>query len=468
MIGWLTSTLPHFDVGRGLIALVLSLALFSVVETNQNPPETRSFDLRVDIPATPAGLVVMSDSSSRVVSVRISGPRENMNNLASSTLRAYVDLTKATAGIDQYPVLVDPTDQKLRVVDVTPSRISVRLDQNIDRQVPVRFVRLGSVPFGYEAGEAEVDPTTVTVSGSSTAVRNVDAASVEFKLDGVTSTVDARYPAVPVDAQGQPVTSEGPSLRVNPTTVRVRVPVEQQLSYKTVGVQPAITGSVQSGYIIEGVTTEPAAITVVGSPQALASTNFAQTEQIDATDANATFARQVSVIVPEGVSVVQEGTVRVTVRVAPLSLTQSVSAVPTATNLTPGLQVVSALPSVQIILQGPPSALRGVQPSDLRVSVNLAGMGPGPHQATVDVAAPPGLTVQTVNPSVITVTLGDIQVTPAPQPTERPTATPVPTRIPVVVVTPTATEEPLPTLTPTATVPAAPTATRTVRPAPQP
>jgi YbbR domain-containing protein len=472
MIGWLTNVLPQLDLGRGLIAVAISIALFSVVETNQNPLETGSFDLRVDLQGQPSGLVIMTDSSSRAVSVRISGPRDSMTNLRPSALRAYVDLSKAAPGLDQYPVMVDLPDPKLRVVDITPSRISVRLDQNIDRQVPVKLVRLGSVPFGYEGGEADIDPTVVTVSGPSTVVRNVDAANVEYRLDGVTSTVDSRYPAIPVDAQGQAVTSDGPTIRINPPTVRVRVAVEQQLSYKTVGVQPAITGSVQSGYVIEGVTTEPPAITVVGAPLALASVNFAQTEQIDATDANATFARQVSVIVPEGVSVVQDGPVRVTLRVAPLSLTQSVSAVPSPMNLTPGLQVVSALPSVQIVLQGPPSALRGVQPSDLRVTVNLAGMAPGPNQAPVEVVAPPGLTVQTVNPSIITVTLGDTQTTPVPVPPTQPpstaTATPaVPTRIPVVVTfTPTPTEEPVPTVVPTRTT--GPTPSRTPQPVPQP
>jgi YbbR domain-containing protein len=380
-----------------------------------------------------------------------------MANLRPSSLRAYVDLSKAVAGVDQYPVLVEVPDARLRLVDVTPPRITVRLDQNIDRMVPVRLNRVGSVPFGYEAGEPELDPSSVTVTGPASVVRNVDMVNVELRLDGLTSAVDGRYPGVPVDAQGQTVSSDGPTIRLNPPMVRVRIPIEQQLSYKTVGVQPSITGAVQSGYVIEGVTTEPSAVTIVGAPQALSGTNFARTEPIDTTDVSATFARQVSVIVPEGVSVVGEGTVRVTIRVAPLSLTQAVSAVPVPENITSGLQVGSALPNVQIILQGPPSALRGVQASDVRVSVNLAGRGAGTHQVAVEVAAPPGITAQSINPSVIPVTLTEIQNT-GPQPSATPTTVP-PTRVPPTrthTVIPTPTEEPPPTLTPRATSTATP------------
>ncbi len=438
--------LSHLDVGRGLLALIISFALYSVVQHDQNPPETAPYDLRVELSNVPPGLVVLNDSSSRAIQVRISAARDVLAGLRPSSLRAYVDLSKATAGADQYPVIVEVPDPRMRIVDVTPPRISVRLDENIERPVPVRLNRVGSVPFGYEAGEAEIDPTTATVSGPASAVRNVDVVVVEVKLDGVTSPIDSRYPALAVDARGQPLTTDGPSLRVNPPTIRVRIPVEQQFSYKTVGVQPVIVGSVQSGYVIEGVATEPSAITIFGSPQALARANFAQTEQIDVTDANATFARQVSVIVPDGVSVVVDGNVRVTVRIAPLSLTQSVSAVPTAANLTPGLQVVSALPSVQVILRGPPSALRGVQASDLRVSVNLAGLAPGSNPVTVEVTAPAGLTVQSVNPSVITVTLAEITGTALPAP---PTATSVPTARPASTAIPVPTEEPPPPTTPT-------------------
>jgi YbbR domain-containing protein len=446
---WLLS---RFNVGRALLALLISLALYSVVAGEQNPSEVASFDLRAELDNQPSGLVVINDSSSRAVTARIQGPRDAMASLRPSSLRAYVDLAKSTPGADQYPVHIELPDPRLRVVDVTPSRLTVRLDQNVDRMVPVRLNRVGNVPFGYEAGDPEIDPTTVTVSGPASAVRNVDAMVIEFRLDGVTSTVDGRYAGTAVDASGQPVASDGPAIRVNPAQIRVRIPVEQQLSYKTVGVQPTISGSVQSGYVIEGVTTEPSAVTIVGAPQALASANYAQTEPIDATDASATFARQVSVIVPEGVSVVGEGEVRVTVRIAPLSLSQSVSAVPVPENVSSGLQVGSALPSVQIILQGPPSALRGIQPSDVRVTVNLAGRGAGTHQVAVDVAAPPGITAQSINPSVVSVTLTEIQNTdtvPTATSTPRPPTRVPPTRTPTIPPA-TLTEEP-PTPRPTGT-----------------
>lgn len=398
--------LSHLDIGRGLLALVISIALFSVVQRDQNPPETGSFDVPVDLVNAPPGLLVLGEDPARSVQVRVSAPRDTWLSLRPSAVHAFVDLSKATPGGDHsYPVSVEPPDSRIRVLQVVPPQLSVRLDENIERSVPVRLTRAGNVPFGYEAGDAEVEPTMVAVGGPASIVRRLEGASVEIKLDGLTVQVDGRYRPIPVDAQGQPVVLEGPGLRLSPPAVRVRIPITQQLSYKTVGVQPNVVGAVQSGYVVQGISTEPSAVTIVGSPQALAAVNVAQTASIDLTDASSTFARQVSVVVPEGVSLIQEGLARVTVRLAPIDLTQSLTAVPVPEDVTAGLQVVSALPSVQIVLQGAPSAARALDPSDLRVGLSLAGLEAGSHQVEVQATAPVGMSVQSINPRVISVTL---------------------------------------------------------------
>jgi YbbR domain-containing protein len=353
-----------------------------------------------------------------------------------------VDLSRASAGTEQFPVKVQPPDRRIQVVEIIPASVPVRLDEAIERSLGVRLNRTGNVPFGYEAGTAEIDPATVTVSGAASLVRRVDGVIAEAKLDGVTVNVDARVAVTPVDAQGQVVTVEGAALRVNPTAVRVRIPVTQQISYKTVGVQPNIVGSAESGFVIEGVVTEPPAITIVGPPTALSAVNFATTEQIDVSDAQSTIVRQVAVQVPEGVSVAQEAPVRVTVRVVAIGLTQSVSVVPVVEGVGPGLQVVSSLPRVQVVLRGTTSAFQGGFPSELTVVANASGLGPGTHRVTLNALLAADLRVQSINPEVITLSLAELALSSEPTTAPAPTAVP-PTLRPTSTLAPT--PEPLPT-----------------------
>ncbi len=459
--GFVNTVLAQVDIGRGLLALVISVALFTVVEREQNPPETSMFDVPVQFENVRPGLVIVNEQSNPSVQVRLSAPREVWVSMRPSDIRATVDLSNANPGAGQYRVNVEVPNSRIRVLEIIPPRLTVRLDEQIERSIPVRLSRTGSVPFGYEAGEPEVDPTTVLVSGPASVVRRIDSMSADIRLEGFTSDIDARYPVTPVDAQGQPVPTD--RLRITPTMVRVHVSINQQLSYKTVGIQPDIVGSVQDGYIIAGVTVEPAAITIVGPPRALGAVNYVTTERIDVTDATTTIVRQASVVLPEGISMLQDSTARIIIRITPVVLTQSFSTVPVIENLGTGLQVTSSLPRVQVVLEGPTSLLPGVAPVDLRATINLAGLGPGSHSVPVQVSAPSGLTIQSVNPGVVTVTIAETRnPTPvAPSPTAPvPMATPAPRP-------PTATPTPVPP-EPTETATPSPTSTRTVTPRPEP
>ena len=327
--------IPHLDLGRGFLAVLISVALFGVVQNERNPPETGSFDIPVDVVNTPPGLLIVGDPSNTIVQVRVSAPRENWVTMRSAAVRAVLDLSRGSAGTAEYPVLVDAPDPRVRIIEVLPSRVTVRLDESLERTVPVRVSRTGAVPFGYSAGDPEIDPATVAVSGPASTVSSIESANVDIRLDGVTFDVDGRYTVTPVDALGQPVSTEGRGLRITPPAVRVRIPITQQLSYKTVPIQPVVTGTVQNGYAIEGITTDPATATIVGNPRTIAPMNYADTDRIDVTDASATLTRQVELSVPEGVSILEQDLSRVTVRIVPLMLTQALTAIPLPEGLKP-------------------------------------------------------------------------------------------------------------------------------------
>jgi YbbR domain-containing protein len=413
--------LAQFDVGRAIVALLIAVTFFAVVRNETNPSETASFEVPVDLVDVPSGLLLTGREAIPSVRVRITGPRDSLVDLRSSSVRAFVDLRRATSGLDEYPVSTEFPDPRIQLLEVVPVRIPVRLEETIQRAVLVRVTRTGNVPFGYEAGQPQVEPTGVIVDGPTSLVRRVESVSVEVKLDAVTVDVDGSYRLTPLDSQGQPVVQEGRNLRINPESVRVRVPIAQQLSYKTVAVRPSVTGNVQTGFALEGVALEPAVVTLVGTPRALGNVNFAETETVDATDASQNFARQVSLRLPEGLSLLQPDLVRVTVRVTPLTVAQPFPTPLRVENLGPGLVMTSTLPPVQVALQGPAPILRGLDPTDVRSTLDLDGLGPGLHQVQVRARAPDDVRIQSIVPEVVSVTL---------EAETRPTGTPPPAAVP--------------------------------------
>ena len=411
----MSNLFSRVDIGRALIAITISILLFAYVRTEANPPEIGSYEVPIDVLDVPPGLL-LSGGPPPSVRVRVNAPRDTLSGIRSSSLRAYIDLRKGKSGIDEYPVGVEMPDPRVRLMDVVPSEIPVRLEELVARRVPVRVNRTGAVPFGYEAGPAEFDPTEIAISGPISLLQRVAGASVDVKLDGVTVNIDAPHTVALVDAQGQSISTEVRSARTSPETVRVRVPINQQLSYKTVAVRAAIVGSADSGYSIDGIAVDPSTVTVVGGPQALRTVDVVDSQPIEVADATATFSRQVPIRVPEGVSLAGEATVRITVRVTPLIVLQPFSLPISVAGLQPGLQAVTPLPFVQAVVRGPSPVVRALDPDQLRASVDLTGQGPGVHEVNVLVTVPGEVNLQSVTPNSIALRLASATA-PSPAPT---------------------------------------------------
>lgn len=429
--------MPRLDLGRALLAVALSLALWIVIQNEQNPERTGTpdFTVPVEVVETPPGMV--ATGLPQPIQLRVRAPADVFARLRVTSFRATVDASRATPGENRLPVRVERLDPEVRWVEPVPAVVEVRFDELRERTVPVRVAVTGTVPFGYTYAAPRATPESVTVSGPAGVVGQVDNALVEVSLERVTVSVSAPYSVKPVDSQGREVRG----LRVTPATVVVDIPVSQQIAYKEVGVRPVVTGRPAPGYYLEPLQVQPASATVVGEPSALASVNFVDTEPVDVGGASTTLVRQVPLVVPPGLSLLQRGPVTVTVPITPLSTTQTFRLQPQLVGLAPNLLLASELPLVDLTVSGPAPAIQGLRPGDLRVVLDGAGLGPGRHELTPQPQVPAGLTVDAVAPETVVVVLRPPPTATAPPPTSTPA--------------PTATETPQPAPTSTPAPPAA-------------
>ncbi len=406
------------DFGRAVLAIGLAAALWIVVQNETNPDrvDVPNFTVMVEVRDIPTGLVVLSEAPQ--VQVRVRAPSDSWSRLRPGSFRATADASLVRPGVNEVPVDVEPLDSQVRSVEAIPPRVNVAIEEIGERSVPVRLNITGNVPFGYAYSTPRVTPENVAVSGPASVIQRVDAAIVELRLDGVTVGLNATYAPQPVDGRGGDVRGVG----VSPPTVNVEVPVAQQVGYKEVGIRPVVRGRVAAGYYLQPVDLEPATVTVVGSPSTLAEVNFADTEPIDIGNSSTSVVRRVQVVPPPGLTLLQPQPVNVTLRVSPLIVSQAVRLVPSIENLSPGVELVSGLPQLEVTLMGPAPTLQALTPRDFRVVLDLAGLRAGTHDVEPRVTVPPGFSLERVEPARVTITLRE-----APTPAPLPTATPAPT-----------------------------------------
>lgn len=402
----------RINYGLAVLALLLSTTLWMLVVNDQNPErvDTPDIAIPVEIGKVPPGLVVMS--SIDPVRFKIRAPKDRWISIRTSSFRASIDLSRLGPGIHAVPVVPEVSDPQMRVLEVIPSSVSVRLEEVQERTVPVKVNLIGNVPFGYVYGVPKVEPEVVVVSGPASLVQTVETASVDVRLEGISVDIDSAFHPLPVDSSGGTVRS----IRLTPQTVKIRVPVQQQVSYKQVGVRATIAGSVAQGYWVQSVSVEPPTVTVVGDPKVLAGINYLETGAIDLNGASSSVVQELRITVPQGVSLLQQQAVRVRVSISPLQTSQTVRVAPRVINLDTNLRLASAPPSIDVTLQGPAPIMQGLGVDALGVVLDAAGLGDGVHKVKPSVSTPPTVSVASVSPETVNLVL-EVAPTSTPLPT---------------------------------------------------
>jgi YbbR domain-containing protein len=388
------------------VAVVIAIVFWVAITQNAAPRlVTVSFDGRVPVERpdnVPAGYVLRGQLGD--VGVTLRGPAGSADRVALADLRATLDVKTLTLGQAEAQdgrVTVTVAKEGVEVVDVSPATVSVRLERVTSRNVPVQPRFANKPPSGARAGDAAVSPTEVRVTGAESDVARIVSVLATVGFGDAQTDIETTSPAIPVDAAGLPIDG----LQVDPGVVVVKVPVLPIATTRTVPVVFTLRGIVAPGYWVVGVAMDPFAVTVRGDETVLSTLDRIETLPIDVGDLNATKTLGVALSTPPGVTLLRPTDVTVTVTVQPLAGTRVFSSAVLVIGLSPSQTAELDLANVAVLLAGPVPTLTNVPAEQVIATVDAGGRGPGSYTLDVTVRAPAGVTVQTVQPSRVTLTI---------------------------------------------------------------
>ena len=390
-----------------LKAVAVVIAVVFWVANTQNAtaqPVTVQFDGRIPVerPENPTGYVLRGTLGD--VGVTLRGAPGIADRVALSELHATFDVKSLSLGqTDPQDARVTVTVAKdgVEVVDVSPATVSVRVERLISRVLLVQPRFANGPPAGARAGDAAVSPTEVRVTGPETDIGRITAVLATVRFGDAQTDLETSTPAIPVDAAG--VAIDG--LQVEPAVVVVKVPVLPTATTRTVPVVFALRGVVAPGYWVVGVAMDPFAVTVRGDEQVLSTLDRIETLPIEIGDLSATRTLSVKLSLPTGVTLLKPTDVSVTVTVQPLTGTRVFSSAIVVTGLAANQAAELDQTNVGVLLSGPVPTLASLPPEQVVASVDIAGRGAGTYTIDVAVRVPSGVSVQTVQPARVTVTI---------------------------------------------------------------
>lgn len=380
MVRWLLE-----NINSLALAFVLSVAVWVVAITEENPSEVRLFDdpIPIEIVGKRNDMVVVGPITTHAT-VSLRAPRSVWNTLTSDQVRLIADLSGLEAGAHEVEIQPEVTVSTARVVAVSPATLVVTLEALRRREVEIRVQVEGAPAVGYQVGEAVVDPAQATLSGPESLVAQVSELVAVANVDGLKDDLDRVIKLQAVNADGEPL---GTSVQVTPASVRVVLPIEQQSGYKDVAVKVIWRGQVAAGYRLTDIKVSPPIVTVFSSePSAVdALPGFVETEPLDLTARQRDIDVCVDLALPAGVSLVSVRCVSVVIGVAAIESSVTVPREVDVRGLGAGLQATASPGTVDVVLTGALPVLEGLTQDDVRVVIDVTGRGPGTYQLTPEV-----------------------------------------------------------------------------------
>lgn len=408
------------NLGALLLSIVLAVAVWVVAVQDQNPIETRDFDtpVRVSILGPDPDLSIVGQPLGQVT-LQVQAPRQEWNNLRAQDFVVEANLQGLGAGRHNVQLQASHPSSEVEVTEIKPESLVLNLEPIASRTVPVEAQLLGEPAFGYEWRSTEITPSEVIVTGPESLISQVETAIVEVALPGAKETVERLQPVSVRNERNEPVTAISD---IDPRSVQVRVAVAQRPGYRDFSVRVPYTGSPALGYQITGIVVDPSLVTLRGSQDAFDQLpGYVETLPVEINGATDDVQSQVALVLPESVSAVGVQSVGVRIQIVPITGSRTYQVQPIIRGLEPGLTRTVSLKTVDLVVNGPLPILETLGDGMAQAILDLSGLGPGTHSVRFTPVVPSGVSVVSLLPEAL-----DVSITELPTPTVPVTTTVAP------------------------------------------
>jgi YbbR domain-containing protein len=387
--------------GLLVLSFLLAVSLWVFVTDTENPVRVDVLNSPVPLEAVNVGEGLALANQLPAIDIRAAAPEDRWGRLSSANFRAFVDVKGLEAREQEVRVQVDVEGiSGVRVVEVNPRTVTVNLEELVSQEVPVSTRIVGSLPIGYELEEAQPGRESVRVIGPRSLVDLVKEAVADVNVTGLTVGVDQTVPLVARGSGGAQIRG----VQIEPPNARVDLAIRQRTLVRTLPLRVEVSGDPAPGYRVSGVSSSPTTVTVQGPIEALQQLDNIRLPAVDIAGQRSDVVRVVEIPPPPGVEVGQ-ASVTITVSITAVPGTLIMTVAPTAGDLAPGLVVRFDTETVAVLLEGPMPLLNSLLPRDIRATVDLRGLSAGSYNRPVSVEVPEGVTVASVQPETVSVTL---------------------------------------------------------------
>ncbi|MBR5429434.1 MAG: hypothetical protein IK116_02785 [Firmicutes bacterium] len=384
--------------GLKVLSVVLALVLWGYVTITQNPMTEATFSVPVEIRNLSSELA--QPDNNYQVQVRVQGTAGVIEDLNSYSIEAFVDLTGMTAG-EATPIVNIELPPNVSLVSRSPESLELTLYPKVSQSFQVEVQVKGTPAEGCRLLDAVVTPELVSLSGSDLYISDVAQVYVLADVDGLDANYSKNLAVEVLDKSGENITDH---FTCYPSSVGIVIPVVQDQPEASLPVRCTVTGEPAAGYRVSRVVVEPSTVQAFGTQEVLDEIISLEAEPVSISGLSSTTSFTRKVKAPDGVRLAQD-TVTVVVQIEAVSSADFTC--PLELRSAPsGLECKADDDSCVVTLNGTDTVLQNLKADSITLYVDLSSVSAaGTYELPVEAELPGGVTLSSVTPSTVTVTV---------------------------------------------------------------
>ena len=311
------------------------------------------------------------------------------------SIKATADATHLKEGTHQVVVRVDGTPPG---VTIDATTVTIRLEANQNKEMPIKLQTNGNAKDGLAVGEALITPKSVVVSGPKSAVDLVSTVVASVELNNAEENIRTSAPLAALDQAGKPVKN----VHLSRDRAEVHIPIAKPS--KSVPVRLQFKGDLPTGLAVESVT-QTNSVTIYGASNILAAVDSYTAPVIDLTGITRSTNMKLKLAPLPGITDIQPSEIDVDIRVVS-SQKRTFENVPVKViglKENESYELVSPTDQVKITVEGARRLLDKLTPEDITATIDVSNQPAGVNEMLVQVHTPPFVKGVATAPPTLTV-----------------------------------------------------------------
>ena len=387
ILNWLKGFFTK-NLALKIVSLLFAMLIWGYVMVEVNPKRVKTI---TDVPISfsgesslhDRGLAVRGDRDDilRNVTVRVKVQLTDYTGLDASDISASISLRPVNKA-DTYKLKIDATSSLGTVENVSPSEITIEVDELATMLVPIDVEYSGELPDGYWKSEPTLASQSIKVSGPRDDVSTISKAICTIDLEDRTTSYNEAILLKYVDKNGDEIDTALfldtlPSVVVKMDVMRiVELPINAADAVLGADALPA-------NYEVYDVVATPPTVRVVGSENALSGLTGIKIENIDVSGSTSSVQQNVVITAPEGTTLLDDPNITVYVGIREKQDSAQFKGVPIETKgLGKKLTAELSATECEVNITGRTSLMKLLQRKDVSVYVDLTGLTAGTYKIT--------------------------------------------------------------------------------------